>query len=114
MSSKSTPLPPSSLPNITNNTTPSLESTLLHINIDQQYTAMAMDLHFCIYYTNGNKSNGNTKSNTTNEPASIIYQSFLQGLSNDIQRYQALQRVVCGHSACKEALLKSLQCSRTG
>jgi hypothetical protein len=75
---------------------------------------MAMDLHFCIYFANGNKPNASTKSNTTNEPASIIYQSFLQGLSNDIQRYQALQRVVCGHSACKEALLKSLQCSRTG
>lgn len=73
---------------------------------------MAMDLHFCIYYASGNKPN--VKSNTTNEPAAIVYQSFLQGLSDDIQRYQALQRVVCGHSACKEALLKSMQCSKKG
>jgi hypothetical protein len=75
---------------------------------------MATDLHFCIYYANGNKPNANTKSNTTNPSSSIMYQSFLQGISNDIQRYQALQRVVCGHPACKDALMKSMQCSRAG
>ena len=80
-------------------------------NIEHRLTTMATDLHFCIYYANGNKPNANTKSNTTNPSSSIIYQSFLQGISNDIQRYQALQRVACGHSACKEALMKSMQCS---
>lgn len=84
------------------------------INIDQRLFTMATDLHFCIYYANGNRSNANTKPNTTNAPSSIVYQSFLQGISNDIQRYQALQRVVCGHPACKDALMKSMQCPRAG
>jgi hypothetical protein len=76
---------------------------------------MAMDLHFCIYYATGtNKSSTNPKANASNEPAAVVYQSFLQGVSNDIQRYQALQRVVCGHSTCKDALLKSMQSSRSG
>jgi hypothetical protein len=75
---------------------------------------MAMDLHFCIYYATGNKTSANPKANTTSEPAAIVYQTFLQGLSNDIQRYQALQRVVCGHSTCKDALLRSMQSSRSG
>ena len=71
---------------------------------------MAMDLHFCIYYADGtNKPKANPKTNTPQN--ALLYQSFLQGLSNDIQRYQALQRIACGHSACKEALAKSMQCS---
>lgn len=75
-----------------------------------------MSLNLCIHCVNGNNTKPATraKSNTNNEPTTAMYQSFLQGLSNDIQRYQALQRVVCGHSGCKEALLKSMQCSRTG
>lgn len=84
------------------------------INIDQRLIAMATDLHFCLYYATANRPNANTKPNTTNAPSSIVYQSFLQGISNDIQRYQALQRVVCGHAACKDALMKSMQCPRAG
>jgi hypothetical protein len=75
---------------------------------------MAMDLHFCIYFAPSTTKPINPESTTTNQPTAIFYQSFLQGLSNDIQRYQALQRVVCGHSACKDALLANMQCSRTG
>lgn len=69
---------------------------------------MAMDLQFCIYLAN----NGASKSKKAAEPPKVIYDSFLQGLSNDIERYQALQRVICGHAACKEAMLKSMQAAK--
>jgi hypothetical protein len=72
---------------------------------------MAMDLYSCLYLANGTNKPANTKPN---DPTAIRYQSFLQGVSNDIQRYQALQSVVCGHSACKDALLKNLQGVRAG
>lgn len=75
---------------------------------------MATDLYFCIYNGTGTNKQTTTKSQVTNEPGAVVYQSFLQGLSNDIQRYQALQRVICGHSACKEALLKTMQGARAG
>lgn len=69
---------------------------------------MAMDLTFCIYLANNGSTTSASKTKQTNDPSNIVYQSFLQGVSNDIQRFQALQRVVCGHSACKEAMLKSM------
>lgn len=74
---------------------------------------MANELHFCIYYgTGANKPSSNTKP--TNDSSAVVYQSFLKDLSNDIERYQALQRVVCGHDACKAALLKSMQSAKAG
>jgi hypothetical protein len=76
---------------------------------------MAMDLYSCIYLANGTNKPVNTKpNNKSNDPTAVRYQSFLQGVSNDIQRYQALQTVVCGHSACKDALLKNMQSVRAG
>lgn len=76
---------------------------------------MANELHFCIYYgTGANKPTSNTKTTTTNDPSAVVYQSFLKDVSNDIERYQALQRVVCGHDACKAALLKSMQTAKAG
>ena len=76
---------------------------------------MAMDLYSCIYLANGTNKPVNTKpNNKPNDPTAVRYQSFLQGVSNDIQRYQALQTVVCGHSACKDALLKNMQSVRAG
>ena len=76
---------------------------------------MAMDLYSCLYLANGTNKPANTKpNNKPNDPTAVRYQSFLQGVSNDIQRYQALQSVVCGHSACKDALLKNMQSVRAG
>jgi len=77
---------------------------------------MAMDLYSCMYLANGTTKPANSKPNnktTTNDPNSntnpVRYQSFLQGLSNDIQRYQALQNVDCSHPACKDAISKNMQ-----
>lgn len=75
---------------------------------------MAMDLYSCLFLANGTNKPANAKPNKPNDPTAVRYQSFLQGVSNDIQRYQALQTVVCGHSACKDALLKNLQGVRAG
>jgi hypothetical protein len=76
---------------------------------------MAIDLYSCLYLANGTNKPANAKpNNKPNDPTAVRYQSFLQGVSNDIQRYQALQTVVCGHSACKDALSKNSQSVRAG
>lgn len=75
---------------------------------------MAMDLELCLYVVNGSSAKSNQKAKATNETPKVVYDNFLQGISNDIQRYQALQRVACGHQACKDALLKGMQTSKKG
>lgn len=62
---------------------------------------MTMEFPACLYIM-PSTSQG-SQITTKPQPTHLFYESFLQSLSDDIQRYQAMQRLTCGHSDCKAA-----------
>lgn len=74
---------------------------------------MAMDLELCLYVVNSGAAKSKPKANSSKDSQKVVYDNFLRGLSNDIELYQAIQQVSCGHKECKQALLKSLQSKKS-
>ncbi|KAK6437216.1 hypothetical protein LTR95_006590 [Oleoguttula sp. CCFEE 5521] len=67
-----------------------------------------MDFPPCLYTLDGSAPSSSTPAKAT----PVLYENYLQTLSNDIQIYQALQKVRCGHTACKAAVVKYIKEAR--
>lgn len=61
---------------------------------------MTMDVDACLSIM---PSKQGSKTIAKPQPTHLFYESFLQSVSDDIQRYQEMQRLTCGHPDCKAA-----------
>lgn len=71
---------------------------------------MSIEFPICLYTMPGLlATNPSTKTPTPH----LLYESFLQSVSDDIQRYQELQRLACSHADCKTGNRKHVSKAET-